>query len=371
MKVIISAAGTGGHINPGIAIANKIKEKDPTSEILFIGTNRGLENDLVPRAGYELKTIDVYGLKKELSIQNLKHIVKTINSRKDVKKIFDDFKPDLVLGTGGYICGPVFYVAVSRKIPTVLHESNAFPGRAVKMFSKKVDKILIGFEETKSKLEGAKKVVFTGTPTKIRKLNISLQRKKELLEELGIKNDLPIVLVFGGSQGAQKINEAVVELIKSKKNENYQIIWATGTKQYDVVKEEFEKSSISINNVKNVKILPYIYNMEELMNICDLMVCRSGAMTITEISIVGKPAIFIPLPSQSANRQEDNALVLKKIGAAKIILNKNANGESLSKEIDSIVQDKDELEEMGKVANSIAPNDVEEKIYREIEKLLK
>ncbi len=371
MKVIISAAGTGGHINPGIAIANKIKEKDPTSEILFIGTNRGLENDLVPRAGYELKTIDVYGLKKELSFINLKHIIKTIKSRKDVEKIFDEFKPDLVLGTGGYVCGPVFYVAVSRKIPTVLHESNAFPGRAVKMFSKKVDKILIGFEETKNKLEGAKDIVFTGTPTKIRKLNVNNQRKKEILEELGIKNDLPIVLVFGGSQGAQKINEAVVELIKSKKNENYQIIWATGTKQYDVVKEEFEKSSISINNVKNAKILPYIYNMEEMMNICDLMVCRSGAMTITEISIVGKPAIFVPLPSMSANRQEDNALVLKKIGAAKMILNNDANGEILSKEIDSIIHDEEELEEMGKVANSIAPNDVEEKIYKEIEKLLK
>ena len=137
MKVIIAAAGTGGHINPGIAIANKIKEKNPKSEIIFIGTNRGLENDLVPRAGYELKTIDVYGLKKELSITNIKHILKTIGSRKDVEKIFDEFKPDIVIGTGGYICGPVFYVATSKKIPTMLHESNAYPGKAVKMFSKK------------------------------------------------------------------------------------------------------------------------------------------------------------------------------------------------------------------------------------------
>lgn len=370
MRVIISAAGTGGHINPGIAIANKIKEKDPKSEILFIGTNRGLENDLVPRAGYKLKTIDVYGLKKEFSIRNLKHIIQTIQSRKDVKKIFDEFKPDLVLGTGGYICGPVFYVAVSRKIPTVLHESNAFPGKAVKMFSKKVDKILVGFEETKAKLEGCKKVVVTGTPTKIRKLNISKQRKKELLEEIGIKNDLPIVLVFGGSQGAQKINEAVIDLIKSKKNEKYQIIWATGPKQYDIVKEEFERNNIYINNIKNVKVLPYIYNMEEMMNIADLMVCRSGAMTITEISIVGKPAIFIPLPSMSANRQEDNALVLKKIGAAKMILNKDMNGTKLSEEIDDIIQDELELEEMGKIANSIAPSNVEEKIYEELIDLL-
>lgn len=371
MKVIIAAAGTGGHINPGIAIANKIKEKNPTSEIIFIGTNRGLENDLVPRAGYELKTIDVYGLKKELSLTNFKHMLKTLSSIKDVTKIFNEFKPNLVIGTGGYICGPVFYVATSKKIPTVLHESNAYPGKTVKMFSKKVDAVLVGFEDTKSKLEGCKKVVVTGTPTKIKKLSISKIKRKEILEGLGIRNTLPVVLIFGGSQGAQKINEAVTDLIKQKKNEKYQIIWATGTKQFDIVKENFEKENIYINSIKNVKIIPYIYNMEELMNVADLIVCRSGAMTITEISIVGKPAIFIPLPSISANRQEDNALVLKKIGAAKMILNNEVNGTNLSEEIDDIIYDKLELEEMGKMAEKIVPLNVEDKIYSEIEKILK
>ena len=371
MRVIISAAGTGGHINPGIAIANKIREKDPSSEILFIGTNRGLENDLVPRAGYKLKTIEAYGFKKEISIQNIKHILQTISSKKDVEKIFNSFKPDLVLGTGGYICGPVFSVAIKRKIPTVFHESNAYPGKAVKMFSKKVDEILVGFEETKNKLEGCKKIVVTGTPTKIEKINISSQKKKEILEQIGIKNDLPIVLIFGGSQGAQKINEAVINLIKNKKNDKYQIIWATGPKQYDIVKESFEKDNIYFSSLKNVKILPYIYNMEELMNISDLLVCRSGAMTITEISIVGKPAIFIPLPSRGANRQEDNALVLKKIGAAKIILNNEVDGERLHSEILDIIEDRLELEEMGKVANTIAPSNVEEKIYKELVNLVK
>lgn len=371
MKVIISAAGTGGHINPALAIANKIKEKEPNSKIVFVGTPRGLENDLVPRAGFELKTIDVYGLKREFSIKNLVHICKTILSRRDVKKIFDEVNPDIVIGTGGYICGPVFSVAVSRKIPTVLHESNAYPGKAVKMFSKKVDEILVGFEETKNLLPGCKKVVFTGTPTKIKKVDISEMRKKEILSSLGIKNSLPIVLIYGGSQGAQKINEAVIELIKLNKNNNYQIIWATGAKQYDIVKEYFERDNININNLKNVKVIPYIYNMEELMNISDLLICRSGAMTITEISIVGKPAIFIPLPSISANRQEDNALVLKKLGAAKIILNENVTGTILSEEICDIINDKDELEEMGKIAHTIAPSNVEDKIYGEIINLLR
>ncbi len=371
MKVIISAAGTGGHINPGIAIANKIKEKEPDSEIVFFGTNRGLENDLVPRAGYKLKRIEAYGLKKEFSIQNIKHIIQTFNSRKEVKKFIDEFKPDIVIGTGGYICGPVFAAAISKKIPTVLHESNAYPGKAVKMFARETDLVLVGFEEAKNKLSDAKKVVVTGTPTKIRKLNITNNRKEEILKELGIKSKLPIVLIFGGSQGAKVINEAVQKLIKNKLNKNYQIIWATGPKQFDDIKESFEKENMYVNSIPNVKIVPYIYNMEEMMNIADLFICRSGAMTITEIAIVGKPAIFIPLPSMSANRQEDNARVLEKIGAAKIILNKDLTAEKLSEEVDSIIDNHLELEEMGRLANTLAPKDVEEKIYSEIKKIVK
>lgn len=371
MRVIVSAAGTAGHINPAISIANKIRENEPDSEIIFIGTNRGLENDLVPRAGFKLKRIEAYGLKKEISIQNLKHILKTIRSTKEVKKIMDDFKPDIVIGTGGYICGPVFAAATSKKIPTVLHESNAYPGKAVKMFAKDVDCVLVGFEDAKQRLQNAKKVVVTGNPTKIKKLEISNENKKKILADLKVKDDLPIVLVFGGSQGAQAINEATVDLIKANLNQDYQMIWATGRNQYDVVKESFEKLNISIGNIKNVKAVPYIYNMEELINIADLVICRSGAMTITELAICGKPAIFIPLPSKSANRQEDNARVLENLGAAKIILNNELTGEKLAKEIKDMIKDKFKLQEMGKLATKIAPSKVEEKIYDELIQIIK
>lgn len=371
MRVIISAAGTGGHINPAIAIANKIREKEPNSEILFIGTNRGLENDLVPRAGYELKHIEAYGFKKQISYQNFRNIIETLRSSKKVKKIIDEFKPDLVIGTGGYICGPVFLAAISKKIPTVLHESNAYPGKAVKMFSRKVDVVLVGLEDAKEELEKAKKVVFTGTPTKIKKKNISESQKEKILSDMGIKNNLPIVLIFGGSQGAQKINEATLELIKMTQDRNYQIVWATGQNQYDEIKDEFGKSNISIDNRQKVKILPYIYNMEEMLNICDLAICRSGAMTVTEIANCGKPAIFIPLPSHSANRQEDNARVLEKVGAARVILNNEITAKKLSNEIDNIIYNKIMIEKMGKNANQIAVNDVEEKIYNELIKILR
>lgn len=370
MKVVISAAGTGGHINPGLAIANKIREMNPKSEIVFIGTTRGLENDLVPRAGYKLKTIEAYGFQKEISLTNLKNVIKTFNSNKDVQKFFNEFKPDIVIGTGGYICVPVFSIAIKNNIPTVLHESNAYPGRAVNMFAKKVDRVLVGFKETKKCLKDADNVVVTGTPTKVKKMEITPSRKREILESIGIKSELPIVLIFGGSQGAQKINEAVYNLIKSKSNKNYQIVWATGPKQFDVIKEKFEKESLNINNLENAKVLPYIYNMDELMNVADLLVCRSGAMTITEITIVGKPAIFIPLPSKMANRQEDNARVLEKIGAAKVIMNDDISKETLENDINEIILKSDELEEMGKLALNLAPIEAIEKIYGEIKSVV-
>ncbi len=371
MRVIVAAAGTGGHINPGIAIANKIKEKEPDSEIIFIGTNRGIENDLVPRAGYGLKTIEAYGFKKELSINNIKQIWQTFKSKDEAEKIIDEFKPDVVIGTGGYICVPVMRAALAKKVPIVLHESNAYPGKALKMFAKNADLVLVGFEDTKSKLKEAKNIVASGTPTKITKKNYTSEEKKLILEKLGIRNELPIVLIFGGSQGAQAINDAMVDIVENYKNDKYQIIWATGPKQYDVVKEQFETKNISINRLETIKIVPYIYNMEELLNIADLVVCRSGAMTITEISITSKPAIFIPLPSKSANRQEDNARVLQRIGAAYVILNKDLNGKVLSEQIEDIIFDEEELREMGRFANTIEIKNVEEKIYDEIKKIIK
>ena len=370
MKVIISAAGTGGHINPGIAIANKIKEREPNSEIVFYGTNRGLENDLVPRAGYELRTIEAYGIQPKLSLTNLKNMIKTMNSRKVVRKFLDEFKPDVVIGTGGYICGPVFAAANSRNIPTFLHESNAYPGRAVKMFAKRAKKVFVGFEEAKQSLSRLDNVVVTGTPTKIRKVSISEYDKAKLLSGFNLKSKLPTILVFGGSQGAKKINDAVIDIVKNNLNESYQIIWATGPKQFDVIKEDLKSSKLDINKIKNAKIMPYIYNMEELINVCDLVVCRSGAMTITEIAIVEKPAIFIPLPSMGANRQEDNARVLEKLGSAKVILNSELDSKILDEYIREMTSDKNRLIQMGKKASSIAVKDVEDKIYEEIKKVL-
>ena len=362
MKVIIAAAGTAGHINPGLSIANKIKEEEPKSEIIFIGTGRGLDKDLVPRAGYELKTINAYGLNFKKPMQ----LLKTLKGFGEAKKIIKEFKPDVVIGTGGYICGAVITMASKLGIPTLLHESNAFPGKAVKMLSKKADCILVGFEDAKKRLEVAKKVVVTGNPTKIKDLNLNKYEKEKIIDDLGLSTDKPILLVFGGSQGAKAINDSIIKIIKENLNKNYQIIWAPGPVQYNVIKEELEKSNINIENIDNVKVYPYIYDMEEMMNISDLFICRAGAMTINEVSIVGKPAIFIPLPGVSQNHQEYNARVLEGIGAAKILLIKDLETTDLNKYIEEIIYNKELLEQMGKKAKQVSKTDVLEKIYEEV-----
>ena len=371
MKVIIAAAGTAGHINPGLAIANKIKEEEKDSKIIFIGTNRGLENDLVPRAGYELKIIDAYGLSKKISIENIKKMCTTLRATSKARKIIKEFKPDIIVGAGGYICGPVVWAAKKENIPVVLHESNAFPGKAVKYLAKKADTVLISFEEARERIPNAKNIVFTGTPVKIKKQNYSIEEKKKILKEINLDNNLPIVLIFGGSQGAQKINEAIVGIIEDKLNTKYQIIWATGPKQYDIVKNELKQKSIDIENIKNAKILPYIYNMEELMNISNVIVARSGAMTITEISNLGKPSILIPLPNVSQNHQLRNAEVLQKIVDGRSRLDDKLEKNILNNEILDIISNPENMRKMGEKASTKSVENVQEKIYNEIKKLVK
>lgn len=366
MRVIIAAAGTAGHINPGLSIANKIMKEQPDSKIIFIGTDRGLETDLVPRAGYELKSIDAYGL----TPKNITKIFKILNGFKQAKKIIQEFKPDIVIGTGGYICGAVITEANKLGIPTLLHESNAFPGRAVKMLTKRTDTILVAFEDAKKRIENAKNVVVTGTPTKINKINLDVEQKNKIIQNIGLDINKPILLVFGGSQGAKAINDAIINLVKNKKINKYQMIWAPGPKQYDIIKNQLENDSIDIENIKNVKVYPYIYNMEEMMNVSDLLICRSGAITVTEVAKVGKAAIFIPLPGVSQNHQEYNARALEKIGAAKIILNSDLENIDLNNYIEEIILNEKTIKSMEENALTLSIKNVDDKIYEEIKKIV-
>lgn len=377
MRAIICAAGTAGHINPALSIANTIMEKEPDSEILFIGTTYGLENDLVPRAGYNFKQIEAYGFKKQISFTNFKHIIQTFASTGKVRKIIREFKPDVVIGTGGYVCVPVMRAAIKENIKTVLHESNAFPGMAIKMFDGKASKILVGFEKTRDNFNHKDNVIYVGNPTKMKDINYSKEEKEKILNEIGLKlyNEdgslRKTIIEFGGSQGAQRINDATTDLIISKKGTKlgYNLIWAIGPKQYDKYVNIFKENDIDIENDDEIKVFNYIYNMEELLNVADFAITRAGAMTITELSIVGIPAIFIPLPSRNANKQVDNAKIFEKANAGKIILNSDITKDTLEEKITSMLDSN--LEEMSKNAKKLAPSNVLGKIYDEILTILK
>ncbi len=366
MKAVIAAAGTGGHINPGIAIANKIKKEEPNSEIIFLGTERGLENDLVPRAGYKLVKLNCYGLSRSFSFQSIAKLFHTIGSIGKATKIIKKFNPDIIIGTGGYICVPACMAAQKLKIPYVIHESNALPGKATKMFSKKADRIFVGFEEAEKRFDKNVNVVYTGTPARDIDFKYSKEEINKKKSELGFDINKPLVLVFGGSQGARSINISFTKLIEHNKKLDYEIMWATGKGQYAIVKRELESNHIDIKKIENVKIVPYIYNMDEMMNICDLVVSRSGAMTVTEIEKVGKGAIFIPFPYAAENHQEYNARVLENLGAAKVILDKDLNDKIINETIEDIINDKSKLELMGEIAKSKSVKNVEDKIYSEI-----
>lgn len=296
---------------------------------------------------------------------------KTFKGYGEAKKIIKEFKPDVVIGTGGYICGATISAAHNLGIPTILHESNAFPGKAVKMLAKKTDAILVSFEDAKARIKNAKNIVCTGTPVKIVKKDYGINEKLKIIKKAGLNETKPIVLIFGGSQGAQKINEAILGILENKLNKDYQIMWATGPKQYDIIKERLLDKNININNIENAKIVPYIYNMEEIMNVSNLIVARSGAMTITEISNLGKPSILIPLPNVSGNHQLYNAKVLENVGAAKILLNDELDDIKLNAQIEEIVLDKNKEVQMSKNSLKMSTNNVEDKIYKEILKVVK
>lgn len=356
MNVLVAAGGTGGHITPGLSIANRLKEEG--NNIIFVGTKSGMEVDLVPKAGYELRYIHARGLTDGIQ-SKIQAGIELIKGISEAKQIIKSEKIDLVIGTGGYVTAPAMIAALKLKVPTLIHESNALPGKTTKWLSSKVDVVAVGFKEAIEKLPNAKHAVFTGNPTKLQD-NFSKDKCKE---KLGIAR--PIVLVFGGSQGAKKLNEVMIELINDFHNEDYNIIYATGPKNYDEIIKKIK------NDSTNVKIEKYIYNMEEVMNASDLAVCRSGALTVTELGIVGLPAILIPFPYAAENHQYYNAKTISDSGAGIIIEEKYLTVELLKEKIDLLLYDKEKLTEMAKNAKKDEMKDAINNIMMEIEKIVK
>lgn len=362
-KILIATGGTGGHINPALAVAGLIREKYPQSDILFVGTAVKMEAQLVPAAGYNFKTIDIQGFSRDLTPsgikQNISTVIKLVKSSSQAKKIIKEFNPDVVLGFGGYVGGPVLRTACKLGIPTAIHEQNAFPGVTNKALAKIVDKVMLTAPEAEKYMQPKNPCVVTGLP--VRGELISADREFSRAE-LGV-DDRPVILSMGGSLGARVINNAVTQLIEERyEKKDCYFLHATGKAgvgMFDVIEKE---KGINLAENKHIMLREYINDMHRCMSAADLVICRAGASSLSEIQAMGKPSILVPYPYAAENHQYYNAMELVKNDAAILIEEKDFTGERLIKEIDALLSDRKRLEELGANAKKMAIYDATERI---------
>ena len=368
MRVLLCGGGTAGHVNPALAIAQTIQKNSPSSEFAYVVTKNGIENKLVPYKKYE---INIRGIKRAISISNLKTAFLTLSSIQKSKAIIKDFKPDIIVGTGGYACYPVICAGKSMGIKTVVHESNAVPGKALKMLEKKVDRIFLNFKETEKYFECKQKLIYSGNP--IRE-GFGILDRNEIRRRLGIKEKF-IVLCYGGSLGAKTINEGAIQLIENliKDDKNIRFIWASGKKEYG--KMYYEIKDKGYDRIKNLEFSEYIYDMPVRMAAADLTINRAGAMTVSELAMTGKAAVFIPSPNVAENHQYKNARVLYDEGAAALFEEKELTdgAKKLIAEVERLLSPEGDAirAEMGEKIRQFAVKDANKLIYNDILNLIK
>ena len=359
MRVIMTGGGTGGHIYPAIAIADKIAERTHDSEILFVGTTHGLEKDLVPKAGYPIKFVTAQGIDRKHLLRNIKVFADYNRGRSQAKKIIEEFKPDIVIGTGGYASGPVVKTAAAMGIPCYIHEQNAFPGVTNKMLEKSVRKVFLGFEEGGAYFKQKRKHVVTGNPVRAEFFTADRAKSREML---GLKDDEFMLLAFGGSQGAGKINKAMIDIVKRYNGiKEVQVFFATGKAYFDIIQTELEDAEIVLED--NIHMLEYIQDMQDYLSACDLVISRSGALSVSEIAVCGRPSILIPSPNVTGDHQTFNAKTISDKGGAVLLEEERLSGETLFEEIERLRKDPELLEEMAQATAKCAPVDATDIIY--------
>ncbi len=372
MRVLITGGGTGGHVNPALAIANTIKQNDPDAVIAYVGTKRGIENKLVPKAGYPMYYVDVKGIKRSLSPSNIKAAYLALTSPIKAKKIIREFKPDIVVGTGGYVSWPVVKAASQMGIPTALHESNAIAGVAVKMLQKSVDRIYLNFEKTGESLSCDRaKLMKVGNPILG---GFSSMTREEARKKLGIPDKYKyVILSYAGSMGAEKVNDAVLCLMRefTAKHPEVYHIHATGSIELELCTSQFKE--MGLDKCENIELCEYIYDMPVRMAAADITINRAGAMTISELAATGKCSIFIPSPNVAENHQYKNAKVLSDAGAAALFEEKDLvdGAKPLIEEVEKLLSDGGEKlrAERSEKIRQFAVSDANKLIYNDLVKL--
>lgn len=362
-RIMLSGGGTGGHIYPALAIARAVRKRYPDVEIAYIGTEKGLESRIVPKEGnIQFYTVEVQGFKRSISWENVNTIRKFIKAVRKSKEYINEFQPDVVVGTGGYVSGPAVYAAHQMGIPTLIHEQNVVLGLTTKFLSRYVDVVAISLEESQKYLGRANRIVFTGNPraTEVVQANAAAGRKS-----LGIDDPhRPIILFFGGSRGAKAINEAVLNMVPyMKEMPHVQFVYVTGEVHYEEIRSKIQ------DDVMNLDVKPFIYNMPDVLASTYLVVGRAGASTIAELTALGLPSILIPSPYVTNNHQEANARWLEEQGASKMLLESECTAENLWKEVKWLIENADEHHAMSEAARRLGRPQAADLLVDELEKI--
>ncbi len=364
MRVLFTCGGTGGHINPAISVANLIRAKHPRAQILFAGARGGMETTLVPREGYELRTVEVSSFERSLLPKSIAHNVKTAltmhRAKHQASEILDSFRPDIVLGTGGYASYPIIERAASRRIPTAIHESNFAPGLTTRMLAPKVDRIMVNFEECKTGYSDSSKVIVTGTPVRE---GFLFTKKADARERLHMGKE-PLVVSYWGSLGAREMNKRIADfMLCEARDPSFRHIHATGSFGWRWMPEYVKKLGVDLADSPLIDMCEYIYDMPVVMNAANLIICRGGASTIGELCAAAIPAIIVPSPNVAENHQEKNARALERLGAAIVITEKECTGEGLHSMVKELLSDGAKLGSMSAALGSLAILDAAERIY--------
>lgn len=362
LKILFAGGGTAGHINPALAVAGYLKDHFSETEVYYIGTERGLESRLVRAEGYGFYAIDIRGFQRKLTVKNIKdnmlNCYRVIKSSSDAKKILKQLAPDIVVGTGGYVSGPVLREAVKLKIKTAIHEQNAFPGVTTKMLAGSVDKVMLAMPEAEKYLKPKNIPVVTGNPVRPSLFRYSRQQARELLK----LDQRPMILSFGGSLGARPINEAIAGLLKWANNQNqYYFYHATGKAGFSHMQDVLREKNVDLSD-DMIRLSEYIDNMDVLLPAADLVICRAGAITLSELECCGKASVLIPSPYVAENHQYHNAMTLVKCGAAAIIEEKDLTENALIHKVKSLLESPVKLRQMGEHARASAIMDANKRI---------
>ena len=373
MNIIFTCGGTGGHINPAIAVANEMRERHPNCNILFIGAKGHMEEKLVPKAGYNLKCLEISGMSRGKNFaaikKNVKNVTDTVKAVSQSKKIIREFQPDVILGTGGYACFPALMAGSMMGIPTCIHESNAIPGLTTKLVADRVDKVLIAFSESAKQYKHPERIETVGMPVRREFIYMS---KEQARAELGIGNE-PLVVSAFGSLGAKVMNETIAKVLKLEQENGFPFhhIHATGSYGWEWMPQRVASEGVDLASTQSVEMVEYIYNMPTLMAAADVIISRAGAGSCNEIAASGTPAILIPSPNVAANHQEKNARVLADRGGAVLLLENQCTPEIMYQQITALLADPERMEEMSTALRSWVIVDSAERICDIMERLVK